>query len=136
MSVDQNLCEEIPVDPFLLMLVVMLLLFLVMNYYGKRKTAQVANERLKAIQVGNTVRTHSGFFGTIVDIDGETVTLESPSGAETTWHKNAIFGAQALPLAVVDADDAVETIPGASAPEAAPAADPGLDENRPGRRDL
>ena len=68
MSVDQNLCEEIPVDPFLLMLVVMLLLFLVMNYYGKRKTAQVANERLKAIQIGNTVRTHSGFFGTIVDL--------------------------------------------------------------------
>lgn len=93
-------------DPFLLMLIFMLLLFVAMNYFGKKKTAQLREQRMAAIVVGNSVRTHSGFFGTVVDIDGDTVTLESPSGAETMWHKDAIFGAQEPPLAAVE--DAVE----------------------------
>lgn len=93
-------------DPFLLMLVFMLLLFVAMNYFGKKKTAQLKEQRLSAIVIGNSVRTHSGFFGTVVDIDGDTVTLESPAGAETMWHKDAIFGAQEPPLAQVVDDEA------------------------------
>ncbi|NCD16251.1 MAG: preprotein translocase subunit YajC [Actinobacteria bacterium] len=93
-------------DPFLLMLVFMLLLFVAMNYFGKKKTAQIQEQRRAAIVIGNAVRTHSGFFGTVVDIDGDTVTLESPSGVETMWHKDSIFGAQVPPLAPVD--DAAE----------------------------
>lgn len=95
-------------DPFLLMLVAMLVLFVAMNYFGKKKTAQLREQRLAAIVIGNTVRTHSGFFGTVVDIDGDTVTLESPSGTETMWHKDAIFGAQEPPLAHLVDDAAVE----------------------------
>ena len=34
------------------------------------------------------------------------MTLESPSGVETMWHKDSIFGAQVPPLAPVD--DAAE----------------------------
>lgn len=104
-------------DPLMLMLVVMLLLFLVMNYYGKKKTAQIQKQRLAAIQLGAQVRTHSGFFGTIVDIDGETVTLESPSGAETMWHKNAIFGAEAPPLGTVVDEEGVDSDVAEQAPE-------------------
>lgn len=95
-------------DPLLLMLGFMLVLFVVMNYFGKKKTAQVQEQRRASIVVGNAVRTHSGFFGTVVDIDGDTVTLESPSGVETMWHKDAIFGAQVPPLAVVEDDAPVE----------------------------
>ncbi len=76
----------------------LLLLFLGMNYFGKKKQNEAAAKRAEAIVIGNSVRTHSGFYGTIVDIDGLTVTLESPSGAETVWHKNAIFGVEEPPF--------------------------------------
>lgn len=107
-------------DPFLLMLIVLLLLFLAMNWFGKKKQAQLQSQRLAAIQVGNMVRTHSGFYGRIVDVDGDAVTLETPSGVETVWHKNAIAGPGEPPFAV--AGD--EEVPGATSE------DPG----RPGAR--
>jgi len=90
----------VDVDPFLLMLIFMLLLFLAMNWFGKKKNAELQNQRLAAVQVGNHVRTHSGFYGRIVDVDGDAVTLESPSGVETIWHKNSIAGLGDPPFAV------------------------------------
>lgn len=89
-------------DPFLLILVVGFLAMLLMNSWAKKKQTKQREERMQAIQLGNRVRTHSGFYGTVVDIDGEAATLESPGGAETVWHKNAIFGAEEPPLAVED----------------------------------
>ncbi len=83
----------------------LLLLFIGMNYFSRKKQNQAAAQRAEAIVIGNSVRTHSGFYGTIVDIDGLTVTLESPGGTETVWHKNAIFGIEEPPFA---ADDALE----------------------------
>jgi len=88
------------VDPFLLMLIFMLILFLLMNWYGKKKSQEAQRLRLAAVQVGNMVRTHSGFYGRVVDVDGEAVTLESPSGVETVWHQNSIAGLGEPPLAV------------------------------------
>ncbi len=90
----------------MILLGVMLLLFVGMNYFGKKKQNEANARRLEAIKVGNHVRTHSGFYGTIVDVDGDAVTLESPGGAETVWHKNAISGVEEPPFAVVDEDAA------------------------------
>lgn len=86
-------------DPMVIMLFVLLLLFVGMNYFGKKKQAQANQRRMEAIVIGNNVRTHSGFYGTIVDVDGDTVTLESSGGAETIWHKNAINGVEEPPFA-------------------------------------
>lgn len=76
----------------------LLLLFIAMNHFGKKRQRDAEAKRNEAIVIGNSVRTHSGFYGTIVDIDGLTVTLESPSGVETLWHKNAVFGIEEPPF--------------------------------------
>lgn len=102
----------------MIMLGVMLLLFVGMNYFGKKKQSEANAKRLESIKIGNAVRTHSGFYGTIVDVDGDAVTLESPGGAETVWHKNAISGVEEPPLAQVEeeveasepGDDTVSTL--------------------------
>ncbi|SNU00841.1 preprotein translocase subunit YajC [Ruaniaceae bacterium KH17] len=75
-----------------------LLLFIAMNYFGKKKQREAETKRSESLVLGNNVRTHSGFYGKIVDIDGLTVTLESPSGGESVWHKNAIHGAEEPPF--------------------------------------
>ncbi|WP_143180321.1 preprotein translocase subunit YajC [Bowdeniella nasicola] len=100
-------------DPLILMLIVVLGMVLLMNFFGKKQRQRIMEQRETAIVVGNQVRTQSGFYGTIVDIDGDTVTLESPSGDETVWHKHAIAMEQAPPYAVPETttDEFVEQDP-------------------------
>lgn len=86
----------------------LLLLFIGMNYFGRKRQRDTEAKRNEAIVLGNAVRTHSGFYGTIVDIDGLTVTLESPGGTETVWHKNAIFGIEEPPFQPDDLEEVTE----------------------------
>ena len=71
----------------------------------KRRTAE-------ALVVGNWVKTRAGFYGTVVEIDGDVVTLATPLGDESLWEKNAILGAEEPPFASAaqdgDAGDAQE----------------------------
>lgn len=90
----------------------LLLLFIGMNYFGRKKQNDAAAKRAEAIVLGNRVRTHSGFYGTIVDVDGLTVTLESPAGGETVWHKNAIFGVEEPPFAPDELEEELAEIDG------------------------
>lgn len=88
-------------------IIVVMLLFLVLTSRNARKSQKAQlEEQQKAIVVGNNVVTKSGFFGRIVDVDGDAVTLESPSGDETVWMRNAILGIMEIPLqAVAEEDD-------------------------------
>lgn len=86
-------------DPLLMMLLVFGGMMLVMSMMSRKQRGRMEATRDQAIGIGKTVRTHSGFYGTIVDIDGQTVTLESPSGHESLWHRNAIFREEFPPYA-------------------------------------
>ncbi|AWE42473.1 MULTISPECIES: preprotein translocase subunit YajC [unclassified Actinobaculum] len=94
-----------------LMLLVIFLPFILMVWWmsrsSKKMRERMANERDAAIQVGANVVTTSGFYGTIVDIDGDAITLQSPDGHESVWIRTAISGASDLPLAS-SGDETVE----------------------------
>lgn len=55
-----------------------------------RKQQRQAGEFRQKLEIGDEVMTGSGLFGTIVDIDGDVITLESPSGGRTDWLRAAI----------------------------------------------
>ncbi|WP_099331990.1 preprotein translocase subunit YajC [Actinomyces minihominis] len=66
----------------------------VMNSFAKKsqKKRQDEQERTMREQMvpGAWVQTYSGFFGRFVDIDGDVVILETPSGEETYWLRAAV----------------------------------------------
>jgi len=76
-----------------------------------RKQQRAAGDFRANLEVGNEVMTGSGLFGTIVDIDGDTITLESTPGNESRWIRAAIAKIVLPPevdpaeLAAADEDD-------------------------------
>lgn len=66
----------------------------VMNSFAKKsqKKRQEEQERtMRELMVpGAWVQTYSGFFGRFVDVDGDVVILETPSGEETYWLRAAV----------------------------------------------
>ena len=82
----------------IILIVMMVLLFWFMSR-GARKTQQrQIEQRNEALVVGNNVVTQAGFLGRVVDIDGDAVTLESPSGEESVWLRTAIVAQMDIPL--------------------------------------
>jgi len=72
--------------PELLILVIVFGSFMfLMSRANKKMATKAAEQREQALAVGNTVVTSSGMIGTIVEIDGGVVTVESASGDETQW---------------------------------------------------
>lgn len=55
-----------------------------------RKQQRQAVEFRSTLDVGDQVMTGSGLFGTVVAVDGDVITLESPSGGRTDWLRAAI----------------------------------------------
>lgn len=87
-------------DPTLLLMIAAFgVLMWWMSRSAKKQRQAQEQARESAIVVGATVRTIGGFFGTIVDIDGDAITLESPSGVETVWFRGAIQGVATIPFA-------------------------------------
>ena len=52
-----------------------------------------------ALVPGTWVRTSAGFYGTVVEVDGDVVTLATPLGEESLWGKRFIVGAEEPPFA-------------------------------------
>ncbi|RMI13515.1 preprotein translocase subunit YajC [Cellulomonas triticagri] len=77
-------------DPtFLIILVVGLgAMFLLSSRQRKAQREQLSFR--DNLQPGQKVMTGSGMYGTVVEVDGDEVTLESPTGAQTVWIKAAI----------------------------------------------
>lgn len=92
--------------PMLIAIVGIAVLLYLFSRTAKKATAAREEDRQNWLQVGTNVATASGFLGTIVDIDGDAVTLQSPSGEETVWLKAAINRPMEIPLAPVSEDDA------------------------------
>ena len=88
----------------LAMLIVLFAFFYLFTRSSKKQLQKKEEERGAWLVVGTNVVTTSGFLGTIVDIDGDAVTLQSPSGDETVWLAAAINRPMDLPLAGVAGD--------------------------------
>ena len=71
---------------------------------GKKKMADQRERMSQAMVPGTSVMTIGGFFGRVVDVDGDVVTLESPSGVETIWLKGAIKEIKEPPFAPAEDD--------------------------------
>ena len=86
LSVERNYVELLPI--LLIFAVMMLPLLFLSNRQRKAQAKQ--QELVKQLGVGDEVRTHSGFYGLIVDEFDDLVILESESGAQTKWARQAI----------------------------------------------
>ena len=118
-------------DPTMIALLVgMVILCFWMSYSGRKARERLNQEREEIIVVGKDIMTTAGFYGKIVDIDGDAVTLLSPAGDETVWDRRAISRAAELPLAESEEVDSEDDEGKAEADvEAESAAAP--DEDRP-----
>ncbi|MBR5951436.1 MAG: preprotein translocase subunit YajC [Actinomycetaceae bacterium] len=90
---------------FVLTLVIVFLVFFLFRRMSRNAAAKQEESRNEWFVVGTNVVTTSGFLGTIVDIDGDAVTLSSPSGDETVWVKAAISRPMDIPLAPVSEEE-------------------------------
>jgi len=70
-----------------------------------RKQQAKANEFRNSLKAGDEVMTGSGMVGTVVTVEGDHVTLASPSGHQTTWVRAAIARVIEPTEPVPDADD-------------------------------
>ena len=120
-------------DPTMIALLVgMVILFFWMSYSGRKARERLNQEREEIIVVGKDIMTTAGFYGKIVDIDGDAVTLLSPAGDETVWDRRAISRAAELPLAESEEVDSEDDEGKAEADvEAESAAAPDEDRSKP-----
>ena len=77
-------------DPSMLVIVVLALGAMWLMTSRTRKQQRKAGDFRANLEVDQEVMTGSGYFGTIVDIDGDTITLESPPGSQSRWIRAAI----------------------------------------------
>lgn len=75
-----------------------------------RRQQQQSMEFRSNLKPGDDVMTGSGLFGTVVDVDGDAVILETtPGGAHTVWLRAAIAKVASPPYAAVsDVDEDAE----------------------------
>ena len=96
-------------------------MLLMMWFVSRRQRAMQEEQQRrteKGLVPGNWVRTIGGFYGTVVEVDGDVVTLATPLGDETLWSKRAIAAIEEPPFGSASAqveleDDAAEQDDGA-----------------------
>ncbi|MGP7961018.1 preprotein translocase subunit YajC [Sanguibacter sp. A247] len=81
-----------------------------MMFFGSRRSRKQQREAAAfrdSLEVGTEVMTGSGFFGTIVAVDGDRVTLAALDGARSVWIRQAIAKIvdPVEPDTLVDGDD-------------------------------
>lgn len=86
LSVERKTVDLLPI--LLIILVMMLPLFLLSR--SQRKAQARQQELVKKLGVGDEVRTHSGFYGLIVEEYDDVVVLESEDGTQSKWARMAI----------------------------------------------
>lgn len=69
-----------------------------------RKQQRAAMEFRDNLQAGDEVMTSSGMYGTVTDVEGDVITLESTPGSSTRWLRAAI-ARKVEPVVVDDATD-------------------------------
>jgi len=101
---------------FLILIAVFGLMMWMMSR-GAKKQKQAAADLRASLDVGQQVMTASGFYGTIVDVDGDVITLESSPGIETLWKREAIASVTEPPFAVDDEDETDDDVTGLAVPD-------------------
>lgn len=91
-------------DPLLIMMLLAVGAMFLLTNRTRKQQAKAAQVR-QNLAIGDEVMTGSGLFGTIIDIDGDVITLESPSGAQTDWLRAAISKHATPPYAEPLEDD-------------------------------
>ena len=90
------------------MVLIMLVGLMLVSRFANRQQQKMLEEQKRrtaeALVVGNWVKTRAGFYGTVVEIDGDVVTLATPLGDESLWEKSAILGAEEPPFASAEQD--------------------------------
>jgi preprotein translocase subunit YajC len=70
-----------------------------------RKQQQKQQEFRDNLKPGDEVMTGSGLFGTVVEVEGDQVILESSPGTRTRWLKAAIARLVTPPVEIGDVDE-------------------------------
>ena len=113
LSVERKYVELLPI--LLIFAVMMLPLLFLSNRQRKAQAKQ--QELVKQLGVGDEVRTHSGFYGLIVESYDDVVVLESEDGTQTKWARMAI-AMSVDPIEPADGETLEgETVEDAEAPE-------------------
>lgn len=100
----------------LLFMGILVLGMFVMNNFAKKSQQKRQTEQENTLREqmvpGAWVQTYSGFFGRFVDVDGDVVILETPSGEETYWLRAAIRAVTDPPFEVIEVveEDVVDVI--------------------------
>ena len=99
-----------------------LLMIVFMRRSGQKRLSQMEEQRKSMEQMmtpGTWVRTTSGFFGKVVEVSGEVITLANLTGEETLWDIRAIAKVEDPNFGTVsDSDSVTETDSMAADPEA------------------
>lgn len=91
-------------DPLLIILILAAGAMFLLSSRTRKQQRKVVEFR-QTLEVGDEVMTGSGLFGTIIAIDGDVITLESPSGAQTDWLRAAISKHATPPYAQDEAEE-------------------------------
>ena len=114
----------------LIMLAVMVLAFWGLSRFSrsqqKKMLAEQERRTNEALVPGNWVRTRAGFYGKVVEVSGDVVTLATPLGDESLWAKATIVGAEEPPFATESDDSGEDAVTeAADAPDGSSAAESG-----------
>jgi preprotein translocase subunit len=117
----------------LLMVGLMLLALWAMSRFSRTQQQKMVAEQERrteeALVPGNWVRTRAGFYGTVVEVSGDVVTLATPLGDESLWNKAAIIGAEEPPFATEDDGSADDGRTGGASPDEGGTSDAPGDED-------
>ncbi|MDO5719796.1 MAG: preprotein translocase subunit YajC [Actinomycetaceae bacterium] len=78
-----------------------------MSSRARQQQLQQMQQLRDSLEPGMWVRTASGFYGIISDIDGEVVVLQNPAGDESYWDQKAILAVGEPPFATEDEETEV-----------------------------
>ncbi|WP_072341374.1 preprotein translocase subunit YajC [Actinomyces urinae] len=83
---------------FIIIIFIMLAVMMFMSSRARKKQQEQLEKMHDEIGIGSWVRTASGYYGIVSDIDGDVYILQSPSGDETYWDRRAIAMAAEPPF--------------------------------------
>ena len=114
----------------LIMLAIMLLAFWGLSRFSrsqqKKMLAEQERRTNEALVPGNWVRTRAGFYGKVVEVSGDVVTLATPLGDESLWARSAIVDAEEPPFATESDDSGEDAVTeAADAPDGSSVAESG-----------
>lgn len=95
----------------IIMLILTIVFFFAMSTFVNRQQRKMINQQREAAEAaavpGTWVRTRAGFYGKVVEVDGDVVTLATPLGDESLWAKDSLVGAEEPPFASTQEDEEI-----------------------------